>query len=345
MNTIQHILTCFGICCGFTNALCSQSALAQGTIQEQLQMLTPSKQDLQGFTSIRPAGELPSTSSYSQSQHKWVQPISPATLLQDKITADADASQWLLGWAPLSGRPGKFNQITRSLYTVDGLYQITMTINVCGSSEMAQDEIHEFLRNCSTRFQPGSFSSSSAIGDASWVNPNGYSTLIFHAGKSVVLINGTLSQSASREGNIPPFPEKAVEAAAYQVLLRASQQTALTGVSAQNAHLAVNGRALPKNALQVAGQTYVPVAEFANAMGMASHWDNKTGMLTFSGPGRKSVALTAGSMTATVGGTKATLTVPVLKQNGEPVMTLADLLAVTGGRVTGHSGNDVQVKG
>ena len=346
MNTIQHILTFFGICCGLASASCSQSALAQGTTQEQLQMLTPSKQDLQGFTAIRPAGELPSTRSYSHSQKKWVEPVSPASPLHDEIVVNADASQWQLGWAQLSNHPGKFDQITRSLYTSDGLYQLTMTINVCDSPDMAKDEVREYLRGCSTRFQPGTFSSSSAIGDESWFNPSGYSTLIFQAGKSVVVINGALSHSASQERIIPPFPERAVEATAYQILFRASQQPELTGVLSQQASMSVNGHAVPKNALVVSGKTYVPVTEFAKAMGLTSYWDAKTGALTLSGAGRKTVALKVGSTGATVGGAKAAaLSVPVLKQDGEPVMTLADLLAVTGGRVTGRSGNDVQVKG
>ena len=81
-------------------------------------------------------------------------------------------------------------------------------------------------------------------------------------------------------------------------------------------------------------------------MGLTSHWDTKTGALTLSGVGRKTVALTAGS-TATKKGVLAgtALTVPVLKQNGQPVMTLADLLAVTGGHITGHSGGVVQIRG
>ena len=53
-----------------------------------------------------------------------------------------------------------------------------------------------------------------------------------------------------------------------------------------------------------------------------------------------------GSTAATVGGAKAAvLAVPVFKDGGEPVMALSDLLALTGGHVTGHAGNTVQVKG
>ena len=66
-------------------------------------------------------------------------------------------------------------------------------------------------------------------------------------------------------------------------------------------------------------------------MGLTSRWDNKTGALTLSGPRRRTVALTAGSTAATVGGMKAAaLAVPVLKDSGEPVMALSDLLRLTG---------------
>ena len=70
-------------------------------------------------------------------------------------------------------------------------------------------------------------------------------------------------------------------------------------------------------------------------MGLTSGWDTKTGALTLSGPRRK-----------TVGGAKvAALAVPVLKDGGQPVMALSDLLRLTGGRITGHAGDTVQVKG
>ena len=96
--------------------------------------------------------------------------------------------------------------------------------------------------------------------------------------------------------------------------------------------------------MRVAGQTYVPIAEFARAAGLTSRWNNKTGVLTLSGAGRKPVILMAGGMGATVARARV-LPVPVLKQNGQAVMTLTDLLAVTGGRIVGKSGNTVQVKG
>ena len=323
----------------------STPVYAQNMMPTQLRSLVPDEQDLRGFTSIRPAGELPSTSSYSRSQHKWAEPISPTSPLQDEIVVNADASQGQSGWAQLLNHSGKFDQITRSLYDSNSLYQLTMTINVCDSLDMAKDEVYEYLRGCSTRFQPGAFSSSSAIGDESWFNPSGYSTLIFRAGKSVVVIAGTKSHTASREGDIPPFPERTVEAVADQILFRSAQQPELTGVSAQEAHVDVNGLALPKNALLIAGQMYVPVTEFAKAMGLTTQWNAKSGALMLSGVGHKTVTLTAGSVIASVNGrASAPLKTPVLKQNGEPVMTLADLLAVTGGRVVGHDGNSVRVK-
>ena len=150
----------------------------------------------------------------------------------------------------------------------------------------------------------------------------------------------------NRALTIQSIPPAAVEVVAHQILLHASQQAKLIRVPAQDAHLAVNGHALPQNAPLVGKQTYVPVREFAKAMGLTSGWDAKTGALTLSGPKRRTVALTAGSTQATVGGARAAaLTVPVLKDGGEPVMALSDLLTLTGGRVTGHAGNTVQVKG
>lgn len=141
--------------------------------------------------------------------------------------------------------------------------------------------------------------------------------MICQYGQMVVLISGLPTNQATQSGKNEPFSASALEAVAYQILLRASQQMELTGVSAEQSIMGVNGHILPKNALSVAGQTYVPVVEFAKAMGLTTRWNNKTGALTLSSAGHKSVALMAGSTAATVGGAKAAaLTVPVLKQGG-----------------------------
>ena len=334
------------VACGLLAGLMFPGQAAPLTVTpQQMQSLLPDESNLQGFTRIRPAGELVVLPDPSQANQQ-VQLTSPASYIEDKTVINSDATQWLYGWTPLPNDPGAFSQIMRSLYSKDGMYQITINLNVCASSQTASDEVAQFLRGCSTSFQKGSFSDqATTIGDESWINPSGYSTLIFRAGKSVILIDGTRSQFASREGGVPPFPGAAVEAVAYQVLLRAAQQPDLTGVTAQQAQVAVNGHALPKGALLVGKQVYVPVQAFAKAMGLTSRWDSKTGALTLSGAGRKTVALTAGS-TATKHGAVAgaSLRVPVLKQAGQPVMTLEDLLTLTGGRIVGQSGNAVQVK-
>jgi len=174
-------------------------------------------------------------------------------------------------------------------------------------------------------------------------------TLAFRYGSLLALIEGSRSNRSfmfNRALTIQTMPPAAVEAIAYQIVLRASQQAKLISGPAQNTRLAVNGHALPKNVLLVGKQTYVPVREFAKAMGLTSGWDAKTGALTLSGPKRRTVALTAGSTQATVGGARAAaLTVPVLKDGGEPVMALSDLLTLTGGRITGQVGNTVQARG
>lgn len=318
---------------------------AQPVTAERLQALAPDEQDLQGFVRVRPAGEEIPDREFSEESQTWVQPVSVATVIKDKIQINAQK--------PTSGplwQPGKTcSRVVRTLYSENGLYRLDMTITVYDTPLDAQEDLVCYKRGLSVPLEKGSLTSPRIIGDESWTDLRSqpqrdrFNTLTFRQGRTVVFLQGTRSRIAAPSINFPPA---AVEAVAYQIQLRAAQQPELTGVSVQQAHVDVDGHALPKNALQLAGQTYVPVAEFTKAMGMASHWDTKTGVLTFSGAGHKSVALTAGSTAAMIDGTKAAaLSVPVLKQNGEPVMTLADLLAVTGGRIVGHDGNTVQVKG
>ncbi len=308
------------------------SASAQALVAPQMQALLPDANDLPGFLRLAPAGENPPVGGVT----------SPATALHDQI------------WPPTAGasstQPDRsLGGMRRVLYSSDGLYFVEMRMELCTTVKAAQAQLQQFVSGSSGIFNTGTFTGSSIIGDQSLFLPADIygSSLIFRAGNIFVLVSGRESAGPSRTGGPSlVFPPEAVESIAYQILLRASQQTALTGVPAQNAHLAVNGHALPKNALKVAGRVYVPVQEFAKAMGLTSRWNNKTGALTLSGLNRKTVTLTAGSAQASVGGVKAAaLTVPVLKSGGQPVMTLDDLLTLTGGRVTGHAGNTVQVKG
>ncbi len=319
-------------------------AQTQFVTPEQMQALAPSEQDLQGFVRVRPAGEKILDERFSQETHTWITPVSEAAVVEDQIQIAAQRADNAPFW-----EEGKTcSRIIRSLYSENGLYALTINITVYDTPSSAKEDLEHLIKDCSNRLEPGSLTSPRQVGDESWTDPRGephgdnFETLWFRQGRTLVFIQGTSTRRAARS---LVFPAAAVEAVAYQTVLRASQQPELTGVSIQQAHMDVNRHALAKNALRVAGQTYVPVAEFAKAMGMTTQWNTKTGALTLSGAGRKTVALTADSTAASVGGAKAALTVPVLKQAGQPVMTLADLLAVTGGRITGHSGNVVQVKG
>ena len=335
LTTLHKTFSWLCALCLCTSLAGGQSARAQGATQQQLQTLIPDQQDLQGFIRVWPAGEFINPDGSSR-----------AGVIEDQVVVDGREDEYHPGWVTLPDHAGRMSQIKRSLYSESGEFHLVMTINICDAPETAHLEVQEFLHACSAPLQQGTFSGASVIGDESWFKPGGYSTLIGRSGRVVFLIEASRSFLASRRGNSPHFPEAAVEAVAYQILLCASQQSALTGVPTQNTRLAVNGHALPQNALLVGKQTYVPVREFARAMGLTSGWDAKTGALTLTGAGRKAVALTAGSTAATVGGAKAAaLAVPVLKDGGEPVMALSDLLALTGGRVTGHAGNTVQVKG
>lgn len=337
----------------FTVSQTGTPAYAQNTIPAQLRSLVPDEQDLQGFVRIRPVGELAdgwTPPVWSPVTHSFEEPLSPAAALNDDIETATPLSISMSDKEAFA-TPSGYSQIERVLYSQNGTYRLDIRLILNAPPSGADLALSDLpLRQVfPSQAVPkkGTFDSDEAIGQESWVFPATGSScaMMFRAGKVMAFISGDISASAARRGARKTFPKAAIEAVAYQILLRSAQQVALTGVSTQSAHLAVNGHALPKNALRLAGQTYVPAAEFAKAMGMVSHWNNKTGMLTFSKPGHQLIALTADSTAASIDGAKAVLTVPVLKQKGQPVMTLADLLKVTGSRIVGHEGNTVQVKG
>ena len=332
LNTLLFLGFTFSIaigCLALTNVV-----QAEQVTKVQIQSLAPSEQDLQGFVQVRPAGELSegwAPKVWSSQTQTLTDPISPTVFLEDEVSLNVTSI------------------LQRTFYSQDGAYRLHLHIELCDSPNSAAQQATEFRRGSQSAFRRGTFEDNVVMGDESWVLASRSGTdnvLLCRIGKMMIFVVGGLSASATRHQLNGEFPKFAVEAAAFQAILRASQQTALTGVPAQNAHLAVNGHALPKNALKVAGRVYVPVQEFAKAMGLTSRWNAKTGALTLSGPKQKTVSLTAGSTAASVGGAKASaLAVPVLKDGGQPVMTLDDLLKLTGGRITNHVGNTVQVKG
>lgn len=324
-------------------AFTERTAFGQGLSQDktitaqQLQSLEPDEQNLQGFVRTHPADE-----------------TSPAGPIPDRIQLNVAPERHIVS-VDMSGNlvnmptPDRnVSTISRGFFSTDGLFNLQVSVTVCASEPFAQDELYHSYEGTQIPWQKLSADDGTQIGDEAWMPvASQFTNLALRYGRLVVFVSGDISFPAKKSGTLAlNFPAEAVKAVAYQVLLQASQQPDLTGVSAQAAQVAVNGHALPKNALKVAGRVYVPVQEFAKAMGLTSRWNTKTGALTLSGPKQQTVMLTAGSTAAKVGGAKAaSLTVPVLKSSGQPVMTLDDLLRLTGGRITSHVGNTVQVRG
>ncbi len=322
-------------------ALLQSAAVAQTTqpakilrpfvvTRDQLQALMPVESDLQGFTRLKMQKFEPSQDMTGQES--------------DMIELNQDVTQWFPGRPPTPKETGTISLIRRRYVSANNLYWVTIEISLRATPEAATKEVENFLHSVQAGYQPGTFSGASQIGDASYFS--GEDALLFRCGRMMVYINGSLTWSATHQQNdVPKFPTSAMEAIAYQTLLLASESSTLTAVSSQTARVNIDNQILHKNGSLIAGRTYVPVAEFAKAMGLTSQWDTKTGALTLSGTGHKTVTLTAGSTAANVAGKKAAaLSVPVLKQAGQPVMALDDLLTVTGGKITGHSGDTVQVK-
>ena len=318
-------LICTGSFCGDKFAFAQNTAVSPAITQVQLAALSPDEQDLSNFVRIQPACDT------------WDK---QSRVLTDGFGLDEE----FLPLLPSGPNIEHVSTLYRLLYTSDAVYSIRIVVRLADTPASAKHVLFDSSMR-QTPFKHGTFDSPISIGDESWCSFDGGSKLLFRAGRVVVDLSGELSNDARNSGNYPQFPHAALEAVAYQIMLRAAQQPELTDVTPEQASVKINGHALPKNALMLGKQVYVPVAEFAKAMGLTSRWNAKTGVLTLSGAGHKTVTLTAGSTAAKVGGmAAAALKVPVLKQAGQPVMTLDDLLTLTGGRVTGRSGNTVQVK-
>ena len=346
MTTLHKTFSWLCVCGLFMSLAGGQSARAQGATQQQLQTLAPNEQDLQGFIRVLPGSDTP---SLLNNGNATAAPQVSAKPIKDTIFLRNDPTSTPY-WAFVFSETVSVGAIKRLFQSADGTFVLDVAVILCDSPEAAHEQLSH-LHWTAGMWKPGRWTGPEMIGDESLalVENGRIQTLAFRYGSLLALIEGSRSNRSfmfNRALTIQTMPPAAVEAIAYQIVLRASQQAKLISGPAQNTRLAVNGHALPKNVLLVGKQTYVPVREFAKAMGLTSGWDAKTGALTLSGPKRRTVALTAGSTQATVGGARAAaLTVPVLKDGGEPVMALSDLLTLTGGRITGQVGNTVQARG
>lgn len=328
---MKHTILLSAVSFFLLNTTCCLAQPQEVTL-EQAQTLLPNGLELQGFVQARAIGISTTPEIGAEDDFIGTMPIVPRSYIPYN--------------APLR-HAGTVTRISRGFFSSDGAQTIGITLKLCDSPQTAHEDIQNDIWGAQMAWKEGSLTVLQPTGDESWTPVGSSKEMLCRFGRMVVLVRGSVSPSA-KNGAVPigDFPSGGIEAIAYQILLRAAQQPQLTGVTAQQASLAVNGHSLPKGALLVAGQTYVPVQEFAKAMGLTSRWDARTGALTLSGAGRKPVALTAGSTAAMRGGVKAaSLTVPVLKQGGLPVMTLADLLSVTGGRVVSRDGGGVRIKG
>ncbi len=308
----------------------SMAARAQSVSKEELSALAPGERDLQGFTQVRPAGELPPVAEGSGA---------PARI-DDIITEDLDlSSTW--------GARGKATSFSRFLYSLDGQYRVNYTILVCDSSESAVTMVQAYHRQSSMPWTPGAYGTDANLGEESWTHPSGPGghSIMVRYGRLFLDVDGSLSNRAAREQVKAEFPPEAVEAIAETILLRLSRVASIAGKGSGSAAVAVNGQALPGRTTLVSGRPKVAVADVAKLAGWKVAWDAKTGKVTLSRGGRQ-VRLAAGSMSATVGAEakRVALKSPVLKDAGQPVMDLGELAGLLGGMVVEKTAERVSVK-
>lgn len=224
------LLTAFGLI-GLPSAAHAQSVTAK-----QLKVVLPDETTFTGLTRLRPAGENYLLPVFSQEQDKWIQPISPAVLLQDHISLGTDTAKT---FDALSGDKLVLGRINRQLYSLDGGYSVTMTADVFATTADAMTETIAFGRGCSSPFvfgrpsQPAQFdphtysflgrpAGSVAFGDESYYNVNKHSTMLLRVGRMLVLIDGNLAGHTSTFGKTAEPLAAMIEKIAADIVKRAS---------------------------------------------------------------------------------------------------------------------------
>ena len=244
------LLTCLAVALVL---LPGRPARAEHVTREQLRSLMPDEADLPGFLRLQ-------LSQFKPSQD-------PTGADSDFVRLNHDVTEWMPGRPSTPAGAGTVSVISRNFVSRNGYFTLRIEITLCDTPEAAREEVTNFRRGAQSGYWPGTLSGGPRIGEESWYASR--NALLCRQGRIMVFVNGDTTPHADKQENVSGFPIPALEALAYEVLLRASQQSALTGVPARSATPAVNGHALPKDALMVAGRVYVPVQEFAKAMRLA----------------------------------------------------------------------------
>jgi hypothetical protein len=300
---------------------------AQQITREQLLALTPDETDLPGFVRIQPADEKPPAGNTHF----------PARPLEDRIRLNVNLAE------STRSRTGIVSSISRALYSTDDVFRMSMKVILCDSVDTAHQELLAPFGNA--RPSPGMFGGRPSIGDESWYyHFSDSNTLVIRLGRSVIHLEGCLSNVASRQGVRAEFPALAVEAVANMILLRLAKHPELTGVKTESLTVTVNGSPLSQAPVAVGGRVFVSVLGAAKAAGMECAWDAKTGNLTLSRGTERPVALIAGVSLANVNAvSKGSLRAFVLKEAGQPVMELQDLVRLLKGKVVKREGGKLEV--
>ena len=221
--------------CGLLNLL--GAAQAQNITAGQLKAALPDEKGIKGFSHLRPAGELPATEVFSPEQGKWIQSVSPPVVLQDQVSFKPGkvSSVDALGTGkPLTGH------IHRQLYSLDGTYTVALTADVFATAEEAQTAATNFRRGCQSPFVFGKPSNAVPFdiraysffdrpfgtvpfGDESYYNVNQPSTLLLRLGRVLILIDGSRSFQAGKQGNKPEFPVSTTEWIARDIVKRVTR--------------------------------------------------------------------------------------------------------------------------
>ncbi|NLC58548.1 MAG: hypothetical protein GX774_17080 [Armatimonadetes bacterium] len=210
----------------------------------------------------------------------------------------------------------------------NGPFELRLSARIWDSEATARAEVDYCRRTSSVVMDPGG--PMGPVGDWSWSLEG---SIFVQAGRFSGVVIGGLTREARRAGERAVFPPALRQALAHAFVVRASRIPEVSEVKSQAATVEANSKRLPQGAATlVCGQVYVRPLALAAALGWQSEWDAERGVLTLrhpQWPATKKLVLPA-----VPGQVEESVTVPLWIDQGQPLMTLADLAQAIGGRLT-----------
>jgi hypothetical protein len=290
--------------------------------------LVPDLVDLPGLSRMMPLEDWSGSTYDRGKEHR----------LTDRLCTDLDLSR--LG-GPMGARS---SEVLRGWYWADAQVHVVLEVMVCDCSESARWRESRERQSALIWEERGTSGLPAPTGWLRHLTDRNGSAVLWTAGLSVVRAAANITRTAKRENRALPAPAPLPEALLRMTLLRLARKLEVSGLQSVQVPVRVNGSQVTEKALAVGDMAFIAVEPFARATGRRYAWSRDRRELTLGGMGQPAAVVKLRAFEATpVSGETVRLRWQLVTEDGRPIMCVADLARVLGGRAETATDGSINV--